>query len=76
MADTIVSTKSLPETLFRLIQTEQVRLRETDGEILLTPIAEISDHVEGLRGLLADCEEMALDRFLARKHAENQMNQR
>ena len=70
MTDMVVSTKSLPETLFRLIQTEQVRLRETDGEILLTPVGEISDQAEGLRGLLADCEEMALDKFLARKHAD------
>ena len=70
MTDTVVSTKSLPETLFRLIQTERVRLRETDGEILLTPLFETSDQAEGLRGLLADCEEMALDKFLARKHAD------
>lgn len=74
MTDMVVNTKSLPETLFRLIQTEQVRLRETDGEILLTPIDEISDQAEGLRGLLADYEEMALDRFLARKHADKSLD--
>ena len=66
MTDTVISTKSLPETLSRLIHTERVRLREADGGILLTPLRETGN----LRGLLADCEEMALDEFLARKHAE------
>ena len=70
MSDTVVSAKSLPEALSRLIRTERVRLRETDGEILLTPLAETPGISESLLGLLADCEEMALDKFLARKHAD------
>ena len=70
MTDTVISTKSLPETLFRLIHTERVRLREADGEILLTPLSEPGN----LRGLLADCEEMTLDEFLARKHADKELD--
>ena len=68
MTDTVISLKSLPETLSRLIRTELVRLREADDGILLTPLDETP--TGNLRGLLADCEEMALDEFLARKHAD------
>jgi len=38
MTEKIMNTKALPEFLFNLIQTEKVKVRETDGEIRLMPI--------------------------------------
>ncbi|MCL1852260.1 MAG: hypothetical protein FWF88_04415 [Peptococcaceae bacterium] len=40
MSEKILNTRALPETLFRLIQTEKVALREEKGEIRLIPIQE------------------------------------
>ena len=40
MEDTIISVNTLPETLFRLINTEKVKVRETGGEIRIVPIIE------------------------------------
>ena len=48
MMNTILATQSLPETLFRLIQTEKVYIQEADnGVISITPIRAGS----GLRGI-------------------------
>jgi hypothetical protein len=70
MTDTVLNTDSLQETLLRLIRTEKVRLRETDGEIRITPVAEVCDCTTGLRGMLAGNDDMSLDKFLERKHAD------
>ena len=37
MIDRVMSTKSLPEIIFRLIPTEKVLVREVDGSIQITP---------------------------------------
>ena len=72
MTDVVLNTNSLQETLLHLIRTERVRLRETDGEIHITPI----DGTEAdypLLGLLADYEDYTLDKFLARKHMDKEL---
>ena len=38
MTETVISTKTLPEILFRLIKTEKVRINEANGIINLIPI--------------------------------------
>ncbi|MCL2055368.1 MAG: hypothetical protein FWG90_13185 [Oscillospiraceae bacterium] len=72
MGETI-STKALPEILFRLIRTEKVRLNEENGIIHLTPIKENADCTVGLRGLFADYPEMSVDKFMERKHADKEL---
>ncbi|MCL2020340.1 MAG: hypothetical protein FWG70_11395 [Oscillospiraceae bacterium] len=72
MSETI-STKALPEVLFRLIHTEKVRLNEQDGIIQLTPINENTDCTVGLRGLFANCPEMSVDKFMERKRADKEL---
>jgi len=48
MTNAILSTKSLSETLLRLIQTEKVHIQEADNGIIhITPVREGS----GLRGI-------------------------
>ena len=53
MEDIILSVDTLPETLFRLIKTEKVKLREAEGEIRIFPIL----------------DNPVTDRFMAIKHA-------
>ena len=38
MTEIVLNTSTLPEPLYRLIQTEKVKVHEADGEIRLTPI--------------------------------------
>ncbi|MCL1790814.1 MAG: hypothetical protein FWG40_05565 [Peptococcaceae bacterium] len=73
MTETVINTKSLPELLFRLIQTERVRIMETDGIIQLMPVKESADCTIGLRGLFADYPEMSVEKFLERKHTDKEL---
>ena len=73
MSEMILNTKALPETLFRLIQTEKVALREMDGEIRLTPIQEPIDYIKKLRGSLASYPEMSVSNFLQRKYTDKEL---
>ena len=81
MTDTVTKTTALPEILFDLIKTENVRIKQDDGVILLWPIIDKkiseepkSDCTIGLRGILADCEEMSVDNFLSRQHADMELD--
>jgi len=73
MYEMTLNTRALPETLFRLIQTEKVMLRQRDGEIRLIPVQEPIDYIEKLRGSLAAYPEMSVDNFLTRKHADKEL---
>ncbi|MDR2762901.1 MAG: hypothetical protein LBB88_09890 [Planctomycetaceae bacterium] len=74
MTDQVMNTKLLPEILFQLIQTEKVRLRETDGIIQIIPINETFDCTKGLRGMFANCPDMSVDSFLERKHNDKNLD--
>ena len=74
MTEMILNTKTLPEPLFRMIRTEKVRVKETDGIIQLTPVKENEDCTIGLRGILADYDEMSVDKFLERCRADKELD--
>ncbi|MDR1733100.1 MAG: hypothetical protein LBR61_13520 [Synergistaceae bacterium] len=74
MNDLILNADTLPEPLLRLIRTDRVRVREEGGEIRLTPIGETFDCTAGLRGMLAGCESISVDKFLERKHADRELD--
>ena len=71
MAEMIISTKALPETLFRLISTEKVKVSEIDGAITLIPIFESKNDCP-LLGLAADSS-LTVEKFLAMTHEEKEM---
>jgi len=71
MTEIVLDTSTLPEPLFRLIRTEKVKVRETDGEVLLTPITDVADRCP-LRGMFADGK-LSVDRFLANKQVEKEL---
>jgi hypothetical protein len=75
MTETVLNTKTLPEALSKLIRTEKVKVRETDGEIHLIPIQEPIDYISKLRGSLANYPEMSVDKFLERKHADKELEE-
>ncbi|MDR2699712.1 MAG: hypothetical protein LBC12_02705 [Nitrososphaerota archaeon] len=70
MSEKILNTEDLPEALSKLISTEKVKIRETNGENRLIPIQDI-DYINKLRGSLANYPQMSVDKFLERKHADN-----
>ena len=74
MTEMILNTKTLPEPLFRMIRTEKVRVKETDGIIQLMPVKENEDCTIGLRGILADYDEMSVDKFLERCRADKELD--
>ena len=74
MTDTIMTTTALPDVLFSIIKTEKVRVKENDGIIQILPIKEKSDCTIGLRGILVDCDNMSVDNFLQRKHADKELD--
>jgi len=71
MAEMIISTKALPETLLRLISTEKVKVSEIDGAITLIPIFESQNDCP-LRGMFADGK-ISVDKFIEKKQAEKKL---
>jgi len=74
MTESIMNTNALPELLLKLIPTDKVRVMEIDGEIRLIPLQEPIDYITKLRGSLAASPEMSIDKFLARKHADKELD--
>jgi len=73
MTELVLPTNTLPEALSDLIPTEKFRVQKDNGIIQIVPVEEDIDCTIGLRGLLADCPEMSVDKFLARKRAEKEL---
>jgi len=74
MTENVINTKSLPETLLRMIRTEKVKISEANGTIQLTPISGADDCTIGLRGMFAAYPDMSVDKFLERKRAEKELD--
>lgn len=68
MTEMLLDTKTLPESLYRLLKVEKVKVREFDGEVRLTPIIHTQNGCP-LLGIATDCG-FTVDDFLARKHNE------
>ncbi|MDR1920782.1 MAG: hypothetical protein LBS31_03445 [Candidatus Adiutrix sp.] len=71
MTEMLISTKTLPEPLSRLIQTEKVKARQAHGEIRLTPVRETELDCP-LLGMFADGK-ISVDKFMAQKQAEKKL---
>jgi len=68
MTEMVLDTKSLPESLFRLLRSEKVKVREHDGEIRLIPVIQSKNGCPFL-GIASDCG-FTVDEFMARKRDE------
>jgi hypothetical protein len=74
MTETVINTKALPEFLLKLIQTEKVKVYETEGTIQIVQIEEPVDYIDKLRGSLKAYPEMSVDKFLERKHDDKELD--
>ena len=74
MSEFELNTNTLPEPLFRIIRTEKVKVKEVNGSIVLTPVA---DSRKGcpLRGLCADGK-ISSYAFMERKQGEKELENR
>ena len=68
LTEMVLNTNTLPEPLFRMINTEKVKVNEVNGIINLIPIMENNNDCP-LLGIATDCG-FTVDEFLARKHEE------
>jgi hypothetical protein len=59
----IIDANTLPEPLFRLVETDKLRVRKTDGVITMSPIEKDMAHITKLRGSLSDGK-LTVDKFL------------
>jgi len=64
MSEMVLSVKALPETLFAMIPTERVRVRQADGVISLIPFREGTKDECPLLGIAADSS-LTVEKFLA-----------
>ena len=68
MTEMVLETKTLPDSLFRLLRVEKVKVHEQDGEIRLIPVIQSHSGCPFL-GIASDCG-FTVDEFMARKHDE------
>ena len=64
MSEMVLSVKTLSETLYQMIPTERVKVRQTDGIISLIPFREATKSECPLLGLAADSS-LTVESFLA-----------
>ena len=64
MSEMVLSVNSLQETLFKMIPTERVKLRQKDGIISLIPFREVTKDECPLLGIAVDST-LTVDKFLA-----------
>ena len=69
----MVNRKTIPDILFEMFQTENVRVRETEGGLFVTPVKEKVDRTVGLRGMFAGRSELSVDDFLKTMRAEKEL---
>ena len=74
MTETVMKTKALPEILFDLIKTEDVRLKEDNGIVQLFPVKTKKPSALGLRGMLADCPELSSYKHSEDKQLEKELD--
>jgi hypothetical protein len=64
MTEILLDTNTLPEPLSKLVRSEKVRVRESNGVITMLPVEEGIDYIKNLRGCCSDGG-LTVDKFLA-----------
>ena len=73
MNEIILDTSTLPEPIMRLIHTSKFKVREVNGELLITPIREESVDCPFV-GRFADGK-ISSGKFMAQKQLEKELEQ-
>ncbi|MDR2704867.1 MAG: hypothetical protein LBC02_03725 [Planctomycetaceae bacterium] len=71
MTEMILDVQTLPEPIFSKIHTNQVKMREENGTIILTPFPEEKPHFDHLIGMFSDGK-MSVDKFLQQKQLDKE----
>ncbi|MDR0649828.1 MAG: hypothetical protein LBF92_10905 [Synergistaceae bacterium] len=69
MTEILLNANTLPEPLLKLVHSEKVRVRESNGVITLLPADENFDCTAEIFGMYSDSK-MSVDKFLEQKHAD------
>jgi len=64
MSEMVINVNTLQETLFKMIPTKKVKLRQNDGIISLIPFQEVTKNECPLLGIAADSS-LTVEKFLA-----------
>ena len=73
MIELVLETQTLPESIVHLINTKMVKIRETDGDLVITPIRESND-ICPLLGMFSDGK-ISTEKFMAQKQTEKKLEQ-
>jgi len=71
MMELIIDTRTLPEPIMRKIQTKKAKVREINGDIVISPIREENAECPFL-GMFADGK-ISSEKYMARKQAEREL---
>jgi len=74
MSEQVMSTDALPAFILKTLRVDKVLVRESNNVVTIIPVVENTDCTVGLRGILADCPEMSLEKFIERKHADKEFD--
>jgi hypothetical protein len=75
MTERIMDTDALQAYFVTTFRTKQVRVRESNRVVTIEPVeARKPGCCSRVRGLLADCPDMSVDKFLERKHADKELD--
>ena len=71
MIEIVLDTHTLPEPIVQMIHSKQVKIRESDGDFVITPIREDSE-VCPLFGMFSDGK-ISTEKFHAQKQEEKKL---
>ena len=71
MIEIVLDTQTLPEPIVQLIHTKKVKIRESDGDFVITPMRE-SDKICPFLGMFTDGK-ISTAKFLAQKQIDKKL---
>ncbi|MDR0445972.1 MAG: hypothetical protein LBH17_02905, partial [Oscillospiraceae bacterium] len=75
MTEKVMDIDALQAYFVTTFRTKQVRVRESDDIVTVEPVEKrAASSCSRVRGLLADCPDMSVDKFLERKHADKEFD--
>jgi hypothetical protein len=74
VAELVLQARTLPEPLFRLIPTDKIKIRQSNGEIHLIPFEDSakSQSILPILGMYTDGK-LTVDGFLERSRADKEL---
>lgn len=78
MKESVIDINVLPSLLYKMFSTARVSVAVVDGVLHVAPeIVSTNDEYDcttGLRGILADYDDMSVERFLERMRADKELD--